>query len=74
MDSGKNYLFFPNSVKMISVETEKIYIAITKPMYLILVELTHLRIKSNTINTMILNLDFGQLMLLRLIFQFNFIS
>jgi hypothetical protein len=58
---------------MISVETEKIYIAITKPVYLIFVELTHLRIKSNTINTIILNLDFGQLMLLRLIFQFNFI-
>jgi hypothetical protein len=36
---------------------------ITKTVYLRLVELTHLGIKSTTINTMVLNLDFGSLML-----------
>lgn len=62
MDFRKSYVFFSNSGKIISAKTEKIHRSITKPVYFILVELTHLRIKSNTINPMVLNSDFGQLM------------
>jgi hypothetical protein len=62
MDFSKSYVFFLNSGKIISAKTEKIHRSITKPVYLILVELTHLRIKSNIINPMVLNSDFRQLM------------
>ena len=59
MDFRKSYVVFSNSGKIISAKTEKIHRSITKPLYFILVELTHLGIKSTTINTMVLNLDFG---------------